>query len=213
MFDESVYEVSCSFLWECLEILQYFFYDIRCVLISWWVQEQNECLSNSMQISIKVLRIPWQLLNRVWRMKLEPHVFIWLVCSVQDRLNSCWRWSLLQRVQHLDDEEGIGYGTHDLLHCVGAKFFPRIFFVSTRNNNLQFPGSFVRPYPSLLFRVFTGNESWIYSCDPENKQQSFQWKSPSSLRLRKVQQVKTIFNSMILIFFDEYRILQKEFFP
>jgi hypothetical protein len=38
---------------------------------------------------------------------------------------------------------------------------------------------------TFLSRVITGGESWIYSYDPEIKQQSFQWKSPNSLRPKK----------------------------
>jgi hypothetical protein len=31
---------------------------------------------------------------------------------------------------------------------------------------------------TLLSRVVTGDESWIYGSDPQTKQQSSQWKSP-----------------------------------
>jgi hypothetical protein len=37
---------------------------------------------------------------------------------------------------------------------------------------------------TFVSRVITGDESWIYSYDPETKQQSFQWKSPVSQRIR-----------------------------
>ena len=34
--------------------------------------------------------------------------------------------------------------------------------------------------PNFLSRVITGDESWLYDYDPETKQQSSQWKTPSS---------------------------------
>jgi hypothetical protein len=51
-------------------------------------------------------------------------------------------------------------------------------------------------------RVITGNKSWIYGYDPETKQQSSQWKSPNSLRLKELRQVKSKVKSMLIIFFD-----------
>jgi hypothetical protein len=54
--------------------------------------------------------------------------------------------------------------------------------------------------------VTTVEESWIYGYDPETKQQS---KSPSSLRPRKVRQVKSKFKSMFIIFFDVKLIIYK----
>jgi hypothetical protein len=53
-----------------------------------------------------------------------------------------------------------------------------------------------------LSRVITDDESWIYSYDPETKQQSSQWKSPNSPRPKKARQVKSIVKCMLIIFFD-----------
>jgi hypothetical protein len=39
----------------------------------------------------------------------------------------------------------------------------------------------------FLSRVITGDESWIYGYDPETKQQSSQWKSPNSPRLKRAE--------------------------
>jgi len=40
---------------------------------------------------------------------------------------------------------------------------------------------------TFLSRAITGDESWVYSYDPETKQQSSQWKSPTSSRPKKGQ--------------------------
>jgi hypothetical protein len=42
----------------------------------------------------------------------------------------------------------------------------------------------------------TGDESWIYSYDPETKQQLLQWKSPQSPREKKAQQFNIVLFSM-----------------
>jgi hypothetical protein len=43
---------------------------------------------------------------------------------------------------------------------------------------------------TFFSRVITGDESWIYSYDPETKQQFSEWKGPNSLRLKKDETVK-----------------------
>jgi hypothetical protein len=43
----------------------------------------------------------------------------------------------------------------------------------------------------FLSRVITGDESWVYGYNPEAKQQSSQWKSPTSPRPKKARQVKS----------------------
>jgi histone-lysine N-methyltransferase SETMAR len=71
----------------------------------------------------------------------------------------------------------------------------------------------VRNDPYFLSRVVTGDESWIYGYDPETKQQSSQWKHPSSPRPKKVRQVKSNVKSMLICFFDTDGITCKESVP
>jgi hypothetical protein len=46
-------------------------------------------------------------------------------------------------------------------------------------------------------RNIMGDESWIYSYDPETKQQLSKWKSPRALRAKKAQQVWSSTKSML----------------
>jgi hypothetical protein len=43
---------------------------------------------------------------------------------------------------------------------------------------------------TFLPSIITGDESWVYGYDPETKQMSSQWKTPSSPRLKKAMQVR-----------------------
>jgi hypothetical protein len=52
---------------------------------------------------------------------------------------------------------------------------------------------------TFLSRVITDDDSWIYSYDPETKQQSSQWK------------MKSKFNGMLIIFFNIRGTVHKEF--
>ena len=71
----------------------------------------------------------------------------------------------------------------------------------------------VRHDPNFLSRVITGDESWVYDYDPETKQQSTQWKTPSSPRPKKARQVRSNIKSMLIIFLDIQGIVHKEFVP
>jgi hypothetical protein len=57
--------------------------------------------------------------------------------------------------------------------------------------------------------VITGDESWVYGCDPETKQQSSQWKNPGSPR-PKARQSCSATKSMLIVFFDIRGMLHLE---
>ena len=88
------------------------------------------------------------------------------------------------------DEVGICYGTcHRVLtkklgmHHVAAKFVPRILTADHKQQRVNFCTE-LRQLSSddetFLSRVITSDESWVYGYDRETKQQSSQWKSPTS---------------------------------
>jgi hypothetical protein len=68
------------------------------------------------------------------------------------------------------------------MHLVAAKFVLRI----------QTADQLTSDDETFLSRVITGDESWIYGCDPETKQHSSQWKSPTSPRSKKAKQLKAM---------------------
>jgi hypothetical protein len=59
-------------------------------------------------------------------------------------------------------------------------------------------------------RVTTRDETWVYCYDPETKQQSSQWKSPSLPCPKKVRQVRSNMKSMS-VFFPCEGIVHQEF--
>jgi len=56
--------------------------------------------------------------------------------------------------------------------------------------------------PNLVENVITCDESWLFQYDPESKCQSMHWKSSSSPRQKKAQQIKSKFKAMMIFFFD-----------
>jgi hypothetical protein len=97
---------------------------------------------------------------------------------------------------------------------VAAKFVPRILTADQKQRHVNVCKELcyiTSNDATFLSRFITGDESWIYGYDPETKQQSFQWKSPNSLRLKKARQVKSKVENMLTIFFDFKGIVHKEF--
>jgi len=72
---------------------------------------------------------------------------------------------------------------------VATKFVPHLLTQDQKNTHLtlcQELKNQVESDPDFLSKVITGDESWCYGYDPETKQiASNQWKTPTSLRLKK----------------------------
>ena len=102
------------------------------------------------------------------------------------------------------------------MHRFAAKFVPRILTADHKQQRVNVCTE-LRQLASddetFLSRVTTGDESWIYGYDPETKQESSQWKSPTSPRPKKSRRVKSNVNSMIATFSDVKGIVHKEFVP
>ena len=99
---------------------------------------------------------------------------------------------------------------------IAAKFVPRILNNNQRYIRIQVCSELqetVWDDPSFLSRVITGDELWFFGYNPETKQQSSQWKTPTSPRTKKARQVHSNIKSMIMIIFDIRGIVHKEFVP
>ena len=76
------------------------------------------------------------------------------------------------------------------MHHVTAKFVPRILTADQKQQHINICTELhqlASDDETFLSRVITGDESWAYSYDPETKQQSSQWKSPTSPRPKKAR--------------------------
>ena len=88
------------------------------------------------------------------------------------------------------DVVGICYGTCQRvltkklgMHHVTAKFVPRILAADHTQQPVKVCTELrqlANDDETFLSRVITGDESWVYGYDSETKQQSSQWKSPTS---------------------------------
>ena len=107
--------------------------------------------------------------------------------------------------------------TNDLhMKRVCAKFVPRLLTDDQREQRQRIARYlFERSCEDVQFlkNTVTGDESWVYGYDPETKQQSSQWKGPTSMRPKKGRQVRSKTKVMLLAFFDSEGIIHHEYAP
>ena len=104
--------------------------------------------------------------------------------------------------------------TEDLgMWKVCAKMVPRLLNDDQKERHMQACEDIIECLQTeldLLRRVITGDETWIFEYDPENKHQSCQWKS---LRPKKARLSKSKVKVMLITFFDVRDIVHIEFLP
>jgi len=99
---------------------------------------------------------------------------------------------------------------------VSTKFIPRLLTEDKKNSCLNVCYNLreqVGNDPQILSKVVTRDETWCYVYDPETKQASSQWKTPTSPKPKKAQRVQSNVRIMLISFFDVNRIVHKEFVP
>ena len=97
-----------------------------------------------------------------------------------------------------------------------AKMVPRLFTDEQKERRVEVCQDILTRLetdPNLLGRTITGDESWIFEYDPFTKQQSLEWKSPTSPRPKKARMFKSKVKVMLIAFFDVRGIVHKEFLP
>ena len=116
-----------------------------------------------------------------------------------------------QTIHDVCNRVGLSYGSCQRIlvdelnmRRIAEKFVPCLLNNDQRDRQVQVCTKLQKAVthdPNFPSRVITGDESWLYNYDPETKQLSSQWKTPSSPRPKKARQVCSNIKS-ILIFFS-----------
>lgn len=126
-------------------------------------------------------------------------------------------------IREVADEVGISIGScHNIfsnvlgMKRVAAKFIPKLLNFDQKNNRMNIAQELLNDVnndPSLLERVITGDETWVYGYDVETKAQSSTWKHSTSPRAKKARQVRSNVKVLLTVFFDFNGIVHQEFLP
>jgi transposase len=126
-------------------------------------------------------------------------------------------------VREIAEEVGISCGScHSILtknlnmKRLCAKFVPRLLTDEQRDQR-RFIASdlFERATEDAGFmsNIVTCDETWVYGYDPETKQQSSEWRGPTSPRPKKARQQRSNVKVMLIVFFDIRGIVYYEYAP
>ena len=99
---------------------------------------------------------------------------------------------------------------------VCAKFVPKLLSAEQKKlrlENAQDNLEMVNNDDTVLEKVITGDESWVYGYDPETKQQSSQWKRPDEPWSKKARQSRSSVKSMLIVFFYYEGVVHHEYAP
>lgn len=126
-------------------------------------------------------------------------------------------------VREISSDTGLSFGTvqtiltMDLnMRRVSAKFVPRLLSSDQKENRVEACQQLKEALTEdshYLQTVITCDESWVYGYDPETKNQSSQWKSPSSPRPKKARMSRSAIKTMLIVFFDIKGIVHSEYLP
>ncbi|XP_029641848.1 uncharacterized protein LOC115216535 [Octopus sinensis] len=95
-----------------------------------------------------------------------------------------------------------------------AMFVPRLLTTEQKEHGAKVCQDLrqrVADDPSFLSSIITGDENGVYGYDPHTKQQSSQWKRPSSPRPEQGLQSRSSGKPMLIFFMDIHSIVHREF--
>ena len=87
-----------------------------------------------------------------------------------------------------------------------SKWVPHLLTDEQKESRVNFSRIFLRRFQTeqndFLGRIITGDETWVYSWDPETKRQSAEWRDFDEPRPEKVRRKQGALKVMHMIFFD-----------
>lgn len=126
-------------------------------------------------------------------------------------------------IAKIADMMHISYGSvEDIIHNdlgyrkVAAKWIPRVLHEEQMSHRVVTCQQWItrlRREPNFLDKVVTCDESWFHHYDPETKQQSAQWKHPTSPRPKKAKVQPSAGKVMHLVFFDKIGVIYDHVVP
>ena len=126
-------------------------------------------------------------------------------------------------IREVADDVGISFGSCQLIFTdvlgmkqAAAKIVLKLLNFEQKQHRMDIAQEMLTTFnddPDLLKNVITGNESWMYGYDIENKTQSSQWKGPEEPRPKKAHQIWSNVKVLLTVFFDCNGVVHHELLP
>lgn len=107
--------------------------------------------------------------------------------------------------------EKLGY------HKVCARWVPRMLTENHKQQRVEIAQQFLQQCKDnkeeFLDSIVTGDETWVFHFTPETKQQSREWRHPTSPKPKKFKQTQSAGKVMATVFWDRKGLLLIDFLP
>ena len=98
-----------------------------------------------------------------------------------------------------------------------ARWVPRMHSDDMKQSRITISGAMLTRYNAnpdeFHFRLVICDETWLYHCDPESKQESMEWKHATSPKTKKFKPSRSTKKVMATIFWDSKRVIHIDHLP
>jgi [histone H3]-lysine36 N-dimethyltransferase SETMAR len=99
------------------------------------------------------------------------------------------------------------------LRRVASRLVPKTLTLFEKDRRVQIAEEMISLDDSILKRIITGDETWIYAYDTETVQQSSEYRFKGEARPKKPRQSRSKIKVMLTVFFDYQGVVHHEFLP
>lgn len=99
------------------------------------------------------------------------------------------------------------------LKRVKSRLVPKTLNFFEKNRRVNICKEMISDYETVMKRIITGDETWIYAYDPETTDQSSEYRAKGERRPKKSRQSRSKIKVMLTVFFDCRGVVHSEFLP
>lgn len=123
-------------------------------------------------------------------------------------------------IRDLADAVGISYGSVQIilkdvlgLKQVKSRLVPKMLNFFEKERRVSICKEMISDYESVIKRIITGDETWVYAYDPETDDQSSEYRAKGEPKPKKPRQSRSKIEVMLTVFFDYRCVVHYEFLP
>jgi hypothetical protein len=123
-------------------------------------------------------------------------------------------------IRELADNVGISFGSAQTIlkdglciKRVKSRLVPKSLNFLENKRRVDARETLLSDYQNHLKCIITGDETWIYACDPETTHQSSEYRAKGEARPKRPRQSRSKIKIMLTVFLDYLGVVHYEFLP